>query len=163
MAANYGKQFEQKLKEDWLKIPNSSITRLYDVTNGFKSIKNISDFIGYIYPFIYYLEAKTTQGNTFPLSRLTQSDELKKKVGILGVNAGAIIWFRDHCKVCYVPIEEFIRLENENYKSINVKYIGNPEFNVYEIPGKLKRIFIDSDYTILQEIAMKKYREMVNN
>lgn len=163
MAVDYGKQFEQKLKEDWLKIPNSSITRLYDVTNGFKSISNVSDFIGYIYPFIYYLEAKSTQGNTFPLGRLTQKDELIKKKDILGSNPGVIIWFRDHFKVCYVPIEEFIRLEENGYKSVNVKMIGDKNFNVFEIPGKLKRIFIDSDYTILNKIAQEKFDKMVNS
>ena len=54
MASNYGKQFERKFKEDWQKVDNSDITRLYDITNGFKSISNVSDFIGYIYPSLYY-------------------------------------------------------------------------------------------------------------
>ena len=72
MAANDGKKFEEKLKTDFLKIPGSTIDRLYDTTNGFKSISQVSDFIGYVYPFIFYLEAKSTQGNTFPFGRLTQ-------------------------------------------------------------------------------------------
>lgn len=162
MSNNYGKAFEKKFKEDWLKVPNSDITRLYDITNGFKSISNVSDFIGYIFPFIYYLECKSTQGNTFPLGRLTQNFELSKKMGKLGENPGVIIWFIDHQKVCYVPIEEIKRLESLDYKSVNVKMIGDSNFNVYEIPGKPKRTFIDSDYSIMKDIAMEKFKKMVS-
>lgn len=53
MANNYGKQFEQKFKEDFSKIEGFSLDRLYDVTNGFKEIKQICDYIGYVFPNIY--------------------------------------------------------------------------------------------------------------
>lgn len=157
MASNYGKQFERKFKEDWQKVDNSDITRLYDITNGFKSISNVSDFIGYIYPYMYYLECKSTQGNTFPFSKLRQKDELKKKMNKRGINAGVIIWFIDHFRVCYVPIEEVLRLESLNYKSINVKMIDDDQFNVYNIPSIKKRLFLDSDYSIMTDIADKKF------
>ena len=163
MAERYGKKFEAKLKQDWLKVDNSDITRLYDPTNGFKLISNISDFVGYIYPFMFYLEAKTTKENTFALSKLTQADKLKEKQGIPGVNSGVIIWFRKHNKVCYVPIEEYVRLEQLKYKSVNVKMIGDPNFNVYEIPGTLKRTFIDSDYSIMKDIAQQKFNKMIGD
>lgn len=91
MSENYGKAFEAKLKEDFKKIPGADLTRIYDVTMGFKSISNISDFIAYMYPFMFYLEAKSTLGNTFNLKKLTQADKLKEKQGIPGVNAGVII------------------------------------------------------------------------
>lgn len=74
-----------------MKIPDADITRLYDTTNGFKSVSNVSDFIGYIYPYIFYIECKSTQGNTFPFSRLKQLDKLSQKIGKKGVNAGAVI------------------------------------------------------------------------
>src|SRR5574344_2565653 len=94
---NRGKQFEQKMKIDFLKtIENSTIDRLYDTVNGYKTISNISDFIGYSFPNIFYLECKSHYGNTFPLANLTQYDKLKAKVGIHGVRAGVIIWFIDH-------------------------------------------------------------------
>lgn len=157
MASNYGKQFERKFKEDWQKVDNSDITRLYDITNGFKSISNVSDFIGYIYPYMYYLECKSTQGNTFSFGKLRQKDELKKKMNIYGINAGVIIWFIDHFRVCYVPIEEVLRLESLNYKSINVKMIDDDQFNVYNIPSIKKRLFLDSDYSIMTDIANKKF------
>ena len=59
MANNKGKAFEAKFKKDFLAtVPNSTIDRLYDTTNGYKAISNISDFIGYSFPTIFYLECK---------------------------------------------------------------------------------------------------------
>lgn len=91
MATNYGKQFERKLKEDFLKIENSTIDRLYDTMNGYKTISNICDFLAYRKPYLYYLEAKTIKGNTFPFTNLKQYDKLLPKVGIPGVRAGVVI------------------------------------------------------------------------
>jgi len=72
-------------------MPDSTIDRLYDTTNGFKSISNISDFIGYCYPNVFYLECKSHLGNTFPLANLTQYEKLTCKVGIKGVRAGMVL------------------------------------------------------------------------
>ena len=52
--SNLGKQFELKFKEDFSKIPESTIDRIYDVTTGYKSISNVCDFICYKYPNIFY-------------------------------------------------------------------------------------------------------------
>ena len=152
MANNYGKQFETKLKEDFLKVNGSTIDRLYDPTSGFHSIKNVSDFIGYIFPNIYYLECKSHNGNTFPLVNLTQFDKLKEKVGIPGVRAGVVIWFIEHKKVIYVPISTFIKLKEDEKKSFNIKMVGSEEYFSLEIPGKVKRLFIDSDYSVLKKL-----------
>ena len=43
MAKNYGKEFEQKFKEDFLKLEDSTIDRLYDTMNGYKSIKQLNN------------------------------------------------------------------------------------------------------------------------
>lgn len=61
-----GKKFEAKFKKDFLAtVPNPSLDRLYDTTSGYKAISNISDFIGYSYPVIMYLECKSHLGNTW--------------------------------------------------------------------------------------------------
>ena len=92
MANNRGKQFEQKFFRDFkTSFPGGTIDRIYDTTNGYKTISNISDFIGYVYPNILYLECKSHQGNTFPLINLPQYEKLKSKVGIKGVRAGVIL------------------------------------------------------------------------
>ena len=150
MANNKGKAFEAKFKTDFLKtVPNASIDRLYDTTNGFKTISNISDFIGYSYPNIFYLECKSHLNNTFPLVNLTQYDKLKTKVGIPGVRAGVIIWFIDHDKVCYVPISTITKLKEDDKKSVNIKMLSDKSYNIVEIPSIKKRVFLDSDYSVL--------------
>ena len=81
MANNRGKQFEQKFFRDFkTSFPDGTIDRIYDTTNGYKTISNISDFIGYVYPNILYLECKSHQGNTFPLVNLTQYEKLKNEI-----------------------------------------------------------------------------------
>jgi hypothetical protein len=92
MALNRGKAFENKFKEDFLRtVPDCSLDRLYDSVSGFKAITNISDFIGYSYPNIFYLECKSHKGASFPFSNLTQYDKLVCKVGIKGVRVGVVL------------------------------------------------------------------------
>lgn len=91
MALNKGKQFETRVRYDFKRIPNTSVDRIYDTQSGYKSISNISDFIVYKYPNIFYIEVKSHKGNTFPLQCLTQYEKLTFKCGIPGVRAGVIL------------------------------------------------------------------------
>lgn len=149
---NIGKRFEQNFKEDFLKIPNSTIDRLYDTAYGYKSISQISDFIGYVYPNIFYLECKEHKGNTFPLSNLTQYTKLKEKVGIPGVRVGVIIWFSDHDKILYIPISTVTKMLQFSKKSINIKDLNDEEYAVYDIPVVKKKVFLNADYSILKNL-----------
>lgn len=146
-----GKKFELKFKEDFLKVPGSTIDRLYDVTMGYKHISSVSDFIGYVYPNIFYLECKSHKGNTFPLTNLTQYDKLIEKAGIQGVRAGAIIWFYEHDRVVYVPVATIKKMKDDGKKSVNITK-DLDEYRIIEIPGKKLRTFIDSDYTVLKNL-----------
>ena len=148
MATNYGKQFERKLKEDFLKLENSTIDRLYDTMNGYKTVSNICDFLAYRKPYLYYLEAKTIKGNTFPFTNLKQYDKLLPKVGIPGVRAGVVIWFIDHDKILYVPISTVKQMKKDGLKSVNIRTVLD-NYNVYEIPSVKKRVFCEGDYSIL--------------
>lgn len=69
----------------------SDLIRLMDVMSGYKRVKNIADFICYKYPFIFYLDCKSLEGNTFNFSKLTQWDKMVEHMNIPGVNVGAII------------------------------------------------------------------------
>lgn len=149
MAVSYGKQWEQKVKEDFLKLSDSTIDRLYDVTTGYRTLSNVSDFIGYKMPNIFYLEAKSVRGNTFPLTNLTQYEKLKPKVGIPGVRVGILLWFMEHDKCLYVPISTITQLKKDNKKSINIKMIEENKYNIYVVPSVKKRVFLDCDYTLL--------------
>lgn len=150
MGESLGKKFEARFKTDFLRtVPNPSIDRLYDSMSGYMAISNISDFIGYSFPLLFYLECKSHKGNTFPLANLTQYEKLKEKVGIKGVRAGVVIWFIDHDKILYVPISTITKLKEDSKKSVNIKSIVSDGYKVYEIPSVKKRVFLESDYSIL--------------
>ena len=150
MANNYGKDFERKLKTDWEKcFPNSFILRISDQMSGYKiTAKNLCDFICYFNKNLFLVEAKSIRGNTFPFSNLSQYSQLTKKVGIPGVRVGVVIWFIDHARVLYVPISTITQMKKDGKKSVNIKTVLD-DYNVYELPSVKKRIFCDTDYSIL--------------
>lgn len=152
MGLNRGKQFEKKFANDFLKIENSSLDRLYDVTSGYKSISQISDFIGYIYPNIFYLECKTHKGNTFPLANLTQYEKLLPKVGIKGVRVGMILWMIEHDVIVYIPISSIKKMKEDGKKSFNIKMLKENTYRIIEIPSVKKRVFLDADYSVLKNL-----------
>ena len=148
MAVNYGKKFEEKFKQDWLKVADD-LYRLPDQMNGYKTTsRNICDFIGYKYPNLYYLECKSvSKGNTFSIEKLTQYENMCKKVGIRGVRIGVVIWYIEKQRVIYVPISTITQMRKDGKKSVNLKEIDN--YDVIEIPSELRRTFLDSDYSVL--------------
>jgi hypothetical protein len=74
---------------------------------------------------------------------------LLPKAGIKGVRSGAVVWFYDHDKVLYIPIKTFEKLKNDGKKSYNIKYLGKSDYEVVEIPSVKKRVYMDSDYSIM--------------
>lgn len=148
--SNRGKQFEEKFKEDFLKLPDSSLDRLYDVMNGYKNIKQVSDFIGYLFPNIFYLECKAHKGASLPLSNITQYDNLRKKVGIRGVRSGVVLWLYEKDKVLYIPTQTIIKLKEDGEKSVGIRHLDT--YRIIEVPSIKKRVFMDSDYSILQSL-----------
>lgn len=149
---NRGKQFEVKFEEDWLKISGSTIDRLPDIMSGYKSISGICDFIGYHFPNIFYIECKSIKGNTFPLVNLSQYEKLIEKVGIEGVRVGVVLWYIDHDKVLYVPISSVKKMKEDGKKSINIKMLKEKDYDMIEIPSVKKRVFLDSDYSIMMSL-----------
>ena len=152
MANNRGKQWEIKFREDWKATMSPCIDRLYDQMSGFVSISNISDFIGFKKPNIFYLECKSKEGNTFPISNLTQYEKLTCKVGIDGVRAGVVLWMIDHDVVLYIPISTFTKLIKDGKKSFNIKMLGSQEYPHVVIPSVKKRVFLDCDYSCLGDL-----------
>lgn len=147
--SNKGKEFEVKFKQDFTSsIPNSTIDRLYDPVNGYVSISNIADFIGFKAPNIFYLECKTHKGASLPFVNITQYDKLKAKVGIPGVRAGVILWLYEKDIVMYIPISTITKMKADGKKSVGLKAIQEG-YNIKIIPSVKKRIFMDSDYSCL--------------
>lgn len=150
MADSKGKAFEERFKEDWINsVPGSSIDRIYDSVSGYKSISNISDFIAYKKPNIFYMECKTTKEGTFNFHKLTQYDKLLTKVGIPGVRTGVLIWFYNFDRVIYVPIKTIQKMKEDGLKSVNIRTIDDSDYRFFNIPSVKLRVFMKSDYNIL--------------
>lgn len=187
MAQNRGKKFEQIIREAFEKVPNVSIDRLHDQTNGFKGSQNICDFIVYKEPYEYYIECKSVHGNTLPFSNITdtQWNGLLEKSKIEGVFAGVICWWIDKDVTRFLPIQ-FLQTMREKLNAKSVRYDLRHDFGkmqdgkkftataiwcsdgvevpLVEIPGKKRRVFFDYDmehfFTIL---SIRNHEKADNN
>lgn len=149
MSVNRGKQFEAKFREDFTALPNSFLLRLPDQSNGWKGSSNICDFIGYIKPHMFLLEVKTISGNTFPFANFTQLEKLKQFKNIPGLRKGVVLWFTERDSVLYVPVSTIEKMISDGKKSVNIKTIESDGYEFVRIPSVKKRVFLDSDYSVL--------------
>lgn len=147
MAENRGKQFETVIKEAFLKIPNVSIDRLHDQTNGFKGSQNICDFIVYKEPYEYYFECKSVHGASLPFSNITETqwNGLLEKSKIEGVFAGVICWWINKDVTKFIPIKLLQAMKDHNMKSMRYDFTLFGKDCCTEIRGKKKRVFFDYD------------------
>lgn len=146
------KAFEEKFKRDWIRcFPDGVIVRLYDQVSGFKAIANVSDFITYNYPNIFFIECKTHKGASIPFDAIPQYDKLKKMVGKKGVRSGVILFLYEKDRVFYIPASTITQLKAEGKKSVGIKAFESG-YNIIEIPSKKLRVFMDSDYTVLMDL-----------
>ena len=152
MAVNRGKQWENKLKEDFSKLSGAYIYRVPDNMSGYKGITGVSDFIGYKFPKIFFIEAKTILGNTFPLTNFTQFDKLMSIPNEKGIHRGVMIWFQDWQRVLYVPVLTIDRMKKDGKKSVNIRKIDEEGYDYVNIPSVPKRVFLDSDYSVLLDL-----------
>jgi len=123
---------------------------------GYKNIGNVGDFICYKYPNIYLLDCKSIQGNTLPFSDLRQYDQMLKYKDILGVAVGFIVWFVDHDRVLWIPVQTMEKIKTEGLKSFNINKMTPDNYFFLEIPSKKLRTFLKSDYSSLVEYYYKK-------
>ena len=152
MSRDRGKEFELKFKQDFIRtVPDSSIDRIYDSVSGYKSISNISDFICFRCPNIFYIELKSHKGASLPFVNITQYDKLKYKVGIPGVRCGVVLWLYEKDIVMYIPISTITKMKIDGKKSVGLKAIEEG-YNIKVIPSVKKRVFMDSNYSCLLEL-----------
>jgi len=122
--------------------------------SGYMGSSNPCDFITYIKPDIFLIECKKHEGNTFPFSAFRQYEKLLEYKNISGLHAGVVLWFSDHDKVLWVPIETFEQLKKEDKKSFNIKMVG--EYKCLELPSKKLRAFMETDYSVLIDYYKEK-------
>lgn len=151
MSINRGKQFELKFREDWEEsFKDSCVIRLYDNTSGYISISNISDFICYDYPNIYFIECKTQKGASINFERITQYDKMVKMAGKPGVRSGVVLWLYQKDKVLYIPIKTVRKLKSEGEKSVGIRHLD--KHRIIDIPSTKLRTFMKSDYSVLRRL-----------
>ena len=148
---NKGKNFEERFKEDWKKsFPEGDIVRLYDVTSGYMNISNISDFIGYVYPNMFYLECKAHSGASIPFSKISQYDKLLEKASIHGIRSGVVLYLYEKFREFYIPVKTIEKMKKEGEKSVGLRSLE--KYDIIEIPGKRMRVYLDEDYTVLKDL-----------
>ncbi len=147
-----GKEFEARFKLDWTRtFPNGTITRLYDVTSGYKSMSTISDFICYNYPYQFFIECKTHKGASLPFSVITQYDKLTDVVGVPGVRSGVIVWLYEKDIVFYVPTSTITEMKSYNEKSIGIRHF-NSNYKIIHIPAKKLVRYMQCDLSCLMNL-----------
>lgn len=146
---NYGKQFETKFKQDWMRcFPDSFLLRLNDQVSGYKfTSSNICDFIGYNKGKLYLLECKSHSGASLPFSVVSQYDKLTGYVGLEGIRVGIVAWLYEKDICLYIPVKTITHLMETNNKSVGIRHLGKED--ILEIPSVKKRVFMDSDYSLL--------------
>ena len=150
MSVNRGKQFEDVIKQAFLKIPGVSIDRLHDQMTGYKvTSANICDFIVYKKPYEYYIECKSVHGNTLPFSNITDNQwrGLLEKSKIEGVRAGIICWWIDKDVTKFISIQELEECRRTGYKSVRSDHDPFTTDGFINIEGNKKRVFFDYDMT----------------
>ena len=149
--ASRGKKFEDRFKSDWVEsVPDSVCYRLYDTMSGYMGQRNVGDFICYKYPLMFIIDCKSIQGNTLPFSDLRQYDQRLEYKNIKGVRVGFVVWFIDHDKVLWIPVQTMEKIQKEGLKSYNIrKMFDNDNYPVLEIPSYKLRTFMKSNYSEL--------------
>ena len=167
MAESLGKKFEAVTKEQWKKsFPGSFIFRIPDPQSGYSGWggSNMCDFIGFVAEGInnntkgqlFLIEVKSHKGNTIPWTAIRQYDKLLTYRDQKDVHVGIIIWFIDHDKVIWCPVEEAKKMHDDGLKSISIKLLQNRLYNILELPSIKKRVFLDTDYTPLLTFYLEK-------
>ena len=146
---NYGKDYEERFKKNFMKcFPNNFIFRLKDDLSKRKgAARKHCAFLCHVKSTLFMLEVKCHYGNTFPFSALRQYDKLIEYVGLDNVECGVMIWFIDHDKEIYVPIETITKMKNNGDKSVNIRKLK--DYKVVHIPSTKMRVFLDSDYSFM--------------
>lgn len=113
--------------------------------------KNPADYLAFTDGRLYLLECKSHAGKSFPLTALTQYDLMLGYANKKDVYPFVIVWLHECDTVLAVHISEIERMKNNDKKSISIKDVEGGEYEIIKIPSTKKRVFMDSDYTILIE------------
>ena len=147
MSIDYGKKFEERFKLDWVNSTGGAIVRLYDNTSGYLSISNVSDYICYKYPNLFFIECKSHKGASIPFTAISQYNKLLSFSNIKGIRSGVVLWLYEKDIVLYIPVKTIKLLKDSGEKSVGIRHLK--DYDIIEIPSKKLRVFMESDYNVL--------------
>lgn len=155
MAQNKGKTWEEKFKQDWKKtFPGTFIFRLKDQMTGYKETSgNPCDFL--CYPGenkLFMVECKEHKGASIPFTAIPQYDRLLEYKDCKNTFPGVMLWLSEKDKVMWISITEMEKMIKDGKKSIGIKMLTDKSYNIIEIPSEKKRVYLDSDYTVLMNL-----------
>ena len=155
MAQNKGKAWEEKFKQDWKKtFPGTFIFRLKDQMTGYKETSgNPCDFL--CYPGknkLFMVECKEHKGASIPFTAIPQYNRLLEYKDCKNTFPGVMLWLSEKDKVMWISITEMEKMIKDGKKSIGIKMLTDKSYNIIEIPSEKKRIYLDSDYTVLMNL-----------
>lgn len=161
---NKGKGFETNFKQEFEKLgKGAKAIRIFDTENHRMGVKNICDFICYNYPKCFLLECKSHQGNTFPIQSknkdtgefkpFRQYEKLLEYKDVKGMVVGVVIWFYEKDVIQFVSIKELEKMINDEKRSIHFTDIYKKVYNIIEIPSTKKRVYMESDYSVLMNLG----------
>lgn len=135
------------------------VYRLYDVTMGYRGIRNIGDFICYKYPICVLLDCKSSNTNTLNFSMIRQYKDMVElsKLGVKGLFIGVVWWSIPNEKIIWIPIGTLEKIKSEGAKSFNIKMIDTKE--CFVIPSRKKRVYLTADYSELYEYFCLQMKE----
>lgn len=130
--------------------------RLPDQVSKFKETsKNPCDFIAFNNGILWMIECKETQEGTINFSKMSQVDLLPDYCIYKDVQPYFIIWFSKKDKVIAVRADEAARIRASGEKSISLKMLNDEAYNIIDLPGIKKRVYVEADFTVLTDLARK--------
>ena len=155
MAINKGKAREDKFNQDWrTRFPHTLVFRLKDQMTGYKETSgNPCDFL--CFPGtgqLFLVECKVHKGSSIPFTAIPQYERLLDYKDCLNTFPGVMLWLSEKDKVLWIGIEEMEKMVKDGKKSIGLKMLEEKSYNIIEIPSVKKRVYLDSDYTILTSL-----------
>jgi hypothetical protein len=154
-SANKGKAWEEKFRQDWRKcFPNTFVFRLKDQMTGYKETSgNPCDFL--CFPGnnqLFMVECKEHKGASIPFTAIPQYERLLEYKDCPYTFPGVMLWLSEKDKVMWISIQEMEKMVQDGKKSIGLKMLKEKSYNIIEIPSVKKRVYLDSDYTILTSL-----------
>ncbi len=121
--------------------------------NGYKETSgNPCDFLCFPGEKLFMVECKEHKGASIPFTAIPQYERLLEFKGLPRVFPGVMLWLSEKDLVMWISIVEMEKMVKDGKKSIGIKMLDEKSYNIVVIPSEKKRVYMDSDYSILTSL-----------